>query len=152
MGVVTKYGTGYKDPTAVKMIEAVFAEATERSINSQLAVASGDSATSILYVGKVPSNALISPRSQVFGPAVASLTDFSLGFAGAPKALMSSVDIHAGGAFSAVSAVGIANYTKRAWQLAGLSSDPGGTLDIFATLGADAAGAATIHAEVLFKK
>lgn len=152
MGVVTKYGTGYKDPAAVKMVEAVFAEATEKSINSQLAVANGDSATSIFYVGKVPSSALISPRSQVFGPAVASLTSFSLGFAGAPTALMNAVDIHTGGPFSAVSAVGVANYAKRAWQLAGLSSDPGGMLDVFATLGADAAAAATIHAEILFKK
>lgn len=152
MGVVTKYGTGYKDPAAVKMIDAIFAEASEKSINSKIDIANGDSATSIFYVGKVPSSALISPRSQIFGPALASLTSFSLGFAGAATALMNAVDIKAGGAFSAVSNVGIANYTKRAWQLAGLSSDPGGTLDVFATLGADAGGAATIHAELVFKK
>ncbi|WP_407155178.1 hypothetical protein [Bradyrhizobium sp. STM 3557] len=152
MAVVTGYGTGYKDPAALNPVSAVFAEGTEKSINSQISIANGDSATSVYYVGKVPSNALISPRSNVFVPATAGLTDYSLGFTGAPKALMSSVDVHLGGTFSAVSAVAVTNYIQRAWQLAGLASDPGGMLDVFVTLGAAAGAAALVHNEIIFKK
>jgi hypothetical protein len=152
MGVVTKYGTGYKDPAASKMVEAVYAEGSERSINSQIAIANGDSATSVYYVGRLPSSAIIDPRSMGYHAAIAGVTDFSLGFAGAVKALMSSVDTHSGGAISATSGVANADLNKRAWQLAGLSSDPGGMLDIFATLGANASGAGVVTFKIGYSK
>lgn len=152
MGVVTKYGTGYKDPAALNPADAAFAEGTMRAISSKVSIANGDSATSVLYVGKVPATALISPDAKFFGPVLASLTDMSLGFKGAPKALMSSVDVSAGGSFSAVSNVGAGNYVKRAWELAGLASNPGGVLDVFLTLGANAAGAADCHVYLPFMK
>jgi hypothetical protein len=152
MGVVTKYGTGSKDPTALNPIEAVFAEGVLRQINSKAAIANGDSSTSVIYFGKIPSSAILDPKSQVYAEAITGLTSFSLGFVGAPAALMSAVDIHAGGNFSAVAAVGAANYNKRAWQLAGLASDPGGLLDIIGTLGADAGAAGSITTAIAYSK
>lgn len=141
MAVVTKYGNAYKDPAAVRPVDAVFAEGVARKITSKASIANGDSIASIAYMGKVPSNALLSPAGNLYAPAIAGLTSVSLGFPGAASALMNAVNISAGGAFPAMSAVAVTNYTKRAWELAGLSADPGGMLDVILTLGA-AAGAA----------
>jgi hypothetical protein len=152
MGVVTGYGTGYKNPAATKAVEGVYAEAVERKINSQISVANGDSINSVYYVGRVPSNCILSPGGVAYVPAIAGLTDFSLGFVGAPKALMADVDVHAGGTISTMSAVAVANYNQRAWQVAGLSADPGGFLDIFATLGAAATAAGLITFGIPYSK
>lgn len=152
MAVVTGYGTGYKNPSAIKAVEGVYAEGVERKINSQISIANGDSINSVYYVGRVPSSCIISPGALAYVPAITGLTDFSLGFAGAPKALMADVDVHAGGNISAMSAVAVANYNQRAWQLAGLSSDPGGFLDIFVTLGAAAGAAGLITFAIPYSK
>lgn len=152
MAVVTTYGTGYKNPAAIKAVEAVFAEGAEKKIFSTVLVGSADSIASVYFFGRVPSNAIISPGALLYAPAIAGLTDFSLGFAGAPKALMSDVDIHAGGSFAARSVVSIANYGQRAWQDAGLASDPGGFLDVFATLGAAATAAGSLVLSLPYSK
>lgn len=152
MAVVTKYGTGSKDPAALRPVDAVFAEGIDRTIASKISVANGDSQNSLLYFGKVPSNALLSPGSNLYAAAITGLTSFSLGFAAAPAALMSAVNVAAGGTFPALSAVSLSNYTQRAWQLAGLSSDPGGLLDIVGTLGANAGAAGDVVLRLTFVK
>lgn len=152
MAVVTGYGTGYKNPAAIKAVEGKFAEGLPRTINSQISIANGDSIASVYFVGKVPSSALLSPGSNIYLPATAGLTSFGLGFTGAPAALMSAVNVSAGGIFPAMSAVSVANYIQPAWQLAGLSSDPGGMLDLFVTLGAAAGAAALVHCRIGFEK
>jgi hypothetical protein len=152
MAVVTKYGNGYKDPAALKPVAAVFAEGIDRTFCSKISVANGDSQNSLLYFGKVPSNALLSPGSNVYAAAITGLSSFSLGFAAAPAALMSAVNISAGGTFPALSAVSLSNYVQPAWQLAGLSADPGGMLDIFGTLGANAGAAGDIVLRMTFVK
>lgn len=144
MAVVTKYGSAYKDPAAIRPVDAVFAEGVSRQVTSKASIANGDSATSIAYMGKVPSNAILSPVGNLYAPAIAGLTSVSLGFAGAAGALMNAVNIAAGGAFPAMSAVAVANYTKRAWELAGLTSDPGGMLDVILTLGTAATAAGDV--------
>lgn len=152
MAVVTGYGTGYKNPAAIKAVEAVYAEGAEKKIFSQISIGNGDSINSVYFVGRVPSNSIISPGALVYAPAIAGVTDFSLGFTGAPKALMADVDIHAGGSFAARAAVSVANYGQRAWQDAGLASDPGGMLDVFATLGAAATAAGVVTVSIPYSK
>jgi hypothetical protein len=152
MAVVTTYGTGYKNPAAIKAVPAIYAEGAEKKIMSAVAVANGDSIASVYYFGRVPSNCIISPGALLYAPAIAGLTDFSLGFVGAPKALMADVSIAAGGSFPARSVVSIANYCQFAWQDAGLASDPGGFLDIFATLAAAATAAGTLVLSMPYSK
>jgi hypothetical protein len=152
MAVVTTYGTGYKNPAAIKAVAAIYAEGAEKKIMSALAVANGDSIASVYFFGRVPSNAIISPGALLYAPAIAGLTDFSLGFVGATKALMADVNISAGGSFAARSVVSIANYTQFAWQDAGLASDPGGFLDIFGTLAAAATAAGTLVLSMPYSK
>jgi hypothetical protein len=152
MAVVTKYGSGYKDPAAIRPIDAVFAEGLDRTFTSKVTVANGDSIASVLLFGKVPSNALISPGSNLYLPAISGLTSFSLGFAAAPAALMSAVNIAAGGTFPAASAVNLSNYVQKAWQLATLTSDPGGMLDIVGTMNTAATAGGDIVLRVTFVK
>lgn len=160
MGVVTTYGEGYKAPTAINAAKAVFAEGQVRSIVSRCAIANGDSANSLLYFGRVPSNALILPQSTLYHGTLTSLNDFDLGFykngaeaaAGAGDNLADGLDLTSGTSKSAVAAVTQANYLKAAWELAGLTSDPGGFLDIVGKLKADSGAAGAVVAVIYYAK
>lgn len=154
MGVVTKYGSGYKDPSSAKMVEAVFAEAKATHINSLIAIANGDAATSVFYVGQVPSNAVLRPSSSYYYEAITGVTDLDIGFANSPNALVDGDDVHLAGSqtLAGHGTLTIANMAKRAWELAGYSSDPGGMLDIIATLNANAGAAGKIFFEFAYSK
>lgn len=145
MGVVTKYGDGYKDPAATKQIDATRAEARVLAIMSQITITNGDSNTSQYFVGRVPSNSILLPNGTFDRDAIAGNTAFSLGFAGALTALVNALDAHTAAlGTSALSAVTAPNRNQRAWVAAGLASDPGGMLDIIASIGADATGTGTM--------
>jgi hypothetical protein len=151
MAVVTKYGTGYPDPTVRAAIDADKAEAHIKAIVSQITITNGDSIGSKFYLGRVPSNAIIDPRSHINTAAITGATDNDIGFfnpnGGAvldADALVDGVTLAAAAnlAFPAAGAGAIfltpANMQKRAWELAGLTSDPGGFLDIVLTMNAAA--------------
>lgn len=160
MAVVTLYGTGYKNPASVVAIAAVNAEGMPRDVASKVAIANGNSSTSLVLFGRAPSSAILRPSSTLYFTAITGLTSFSLGFGkdGAivnskAAALMSAVNVAAGGAFSAVSALtaGV-DYTKPIWQLAGYTTDPGGMIDFIGTLGANAGANGTVEAFLGFLK
>src|SRR5262245_2607690 len=102
MAVVTKYGTGYKDPTSLLSIAAALAEGTLVGISSRVDVAAGDSIGSVLKIGKMPSNAVIKP-SSAYRWGATGVTDLDIGFAypgGAvidPDALVNADDISVAG-------------------------------------------------------
>lgn len=154
MAVVTKYGNGYKDPAAIRTVAAVFAEGQQRVITSVLPIASGDSANSVLYIGKVPSNAIIDPDSRYYFTAITGLTDLDIGFANAPAALVDGDDLATAGSqtLAGHGTLTPANMAKRAWELAGLTADPGGNLDVFATMKAAAAAGGTLAVKLKFAK
>lgn len=154
MGIVTKYGTAYKDPAALKAVDAIQAEARLLCFSSVVAVANGDSATSQLFFGRVPSNAIILPTSQLNYSAITGLTSLDIGFVGAVSALLAAKDVTAagkvvldagGGAGMAIAKLGL-----RAWQMANLSSDPGGMLDVFGTMNQAATAAGTLVLSLLY--
>lgn len=144
MAVVTGYGTGYKNPAALKAVDAILAEAKVISINSQVAIANGDSIGSQYFVGRVPSNAIIKPTSRFDCTAVTAAAG-NLGFAAAAAALLAAQTFNAALGASAVAAVSVPNLNTRAWQLAGFTADPGGMLDISLILTAAATAAGTIN-------
>lgn len=160
MGVVTKYGDGFKAPTSALAAKAIFAEGDVKSIVSRIAIANGDSINSVLYIGKVPSNALILPQSTIYHGTITSLNDLDIGFykngavvvSGSEDNLANGLDLTSGTSKSVVAALTQADYVKPAWQLAGLSSDPGGMLDIAATLKAAAGADGAIVAVIYFAK
>lgn len=171
MGVVTYNGRGYSNPTANVAPSKTDAEGQVRAIFSDIAVANGDSATSVAYVGRVPSDARFVFGGELINGAIAGLTSLSIGLAKPAQdvtnppvsataaqtaallsatCLMNAVDIHVGGNFAIGPATG--SWKKRAWELAGLATDPGGYLDVVATLNQNAGAAGVLEFHVLYAR
>lgn len=161
MAVVVSYGSGYKNPAALSAIEAIFAEAQPKIINSQASIANGDSIASTYLLGRVPSSAILDPESRLYSSANAGLTSVSLGLtqAGltpAPNALINAQSIAAGFAPGAgtlaLFSVPLANLNLRAWQLAGFAADPGGMLDVYLTINTASTAASTVTLNMRYSK
>ena len=100
-----------------------------------IAATNGDSINSIYKLARVPSGAIILPSSTLYAPAIAGATSVSVGFNNGggtvlDTALMSAVNISAGGSFNMMSAVTVANYLQPVWSLLGLTSDPNAEIDV----------------------
>lgn len=142
MAVVTKYGSGFPAPTSPTAIDHIFAEGNARAINSKISIANGDSALSLFYIGRVPSQAIIDPRSTYYYEAITGVTDFDVGFYDKDgvvidaDALIDGDDIHLAGnqTLAGHGTITTPNMNMRAWQWAGLSADPGAMLSIVGTL------------------
>ena len=151
MGIVTKYGDGYPSG-GLTAVESINAEGQVRQIYSKISVANADSATSKLYLGRIPSSARILPNSTLYHSAITGLTTLDVGFNAAVAALLAAGDVSTAGSKSLVGAVVAGNLGRRAWQHAGLAADPGGLMDIFATMNAAATAAGTLEAFIYFAK
>lgn len=155
MGVVTKITKGVADQTRVNPQPNAH-EAAARAMISMfdIALANGDSATSKLYLARIPSNAILIPAlSTLESGGVTGLTSLSLGVdnekgTASAALLMSAVDVSAAGSYSAVSAVTRANRVKRLWQLLGLATDPAQHFLIYATLNQAAGSAGQINGQL----
>lgn len=145
MAVVTKYLAGYPDPSTFSQPNVLSRGGVLRQISGLASVTNGDSIASIFYIGKVPSSAKPAPGGVVTHSAITSLTDIDIGFTADPDALADGLNVSSAGTKSPTAAVAVANMDKMFWQLAGLSSDPGGEMDVFMTLKAAAGADGTIH-------
>lgn len=129
---------------------AVKAERAATIIDSTVEVAAGASAASIYTFVRIPSNARIHGLSRIAGDvldATANTPTLDLGFKAVDgnitsddDALNDGIDL-SGSAFDVRLIKDHANSGKMAWEILGLSSDPGGLLDVTATI-KDAAAAA----------
>ncbi|MFT4115426.1 hypothetical protein [Bradyrhizobium sp.] len=164
MAVVTKYGTGYRDPTSLKAIDAISRGAELRVIKSRASIANGDNSGSLYYLGSLPSNAKINPGATLWCTAITGVSSAKLGFYypnGGAKildtALFSGQTLASATSVTMAAAAnsGIAtpaNMDKFVWQLAGLSADPGGELDLVLTTAADASAAGDVWLELSYAK
>lgn len=160
MGVITGYGTGMRDPASLKAIEGVYAAATLRQINSEIAVAVGDSTNSLRYVAELPADAILDPTSSYFFGAT-GISDFDVGIAypngGAvisADCLVNGDDISSAGSQTLIGhgTLTAANANKRVWELAGLSANPGGNLSIVTKQNAGTAAAAKVLFNLRYSK
>jgi hypothetical protein len=150
MAVVTVYGTGYKDPASLATVDATLGEGRVVSLNSKATVTNGDSAASVYYLGRVPSNAIILPGSRLDNGAVTGASA-SLGFKTATAALIPASSIATAGTIG-MTALTPATLNNRAWQLAGFSSDPGGMLDVILTLTVAATATAAVNCCLIYAR
>lgn len=155
MAVVIRYAAGYPDPSALSAYSRKSRDAVAYVKNSyfEIAIGAADSINSVYWLARIPSSARIKPQSTFYVGAIAGLTSLSIGVDNlkgtkVANALVSAVDVHSGGAFSLVSAIAAANYAKELWQLLGLSSDPGGALDIYASVLAAPGAAGTLNGDI----
>lgn len=154
MGVVTKYGPSY--PLATQIAHAAKAEGRLKAVFMSLVIANGDSATSVWYLGKVPSSGIILPHlCNLAHATIAGVSSLSFGLGGdglttAPAVLASALDLTSGSSKNPAAAVTTANVGKAFWELFGASRDPNRKYDIIATLGNDASAAGTPQGFIVY--
>jgi hypothetical protein len=164
MAVVTLYGTGARDPSSLAAINALNAAAEVRVINSLITVGSADSIASKYMIGEIPADALLDPNGGLTCTAITSFSDCDVGLAYPNGGAMIVADCIVNGqtlasattvTLAAATGSGVAtpaNMKKKAWELAGLSSNPGGNLALWLTANAAATAAGTIWARLPYYK
>jgi hypothetical protein len=161
--VVTRNGQGYVNAnntaTNPVSVSEMFGAAHQKVITSSIAVGSTDSATSLYYVGNIPTNAIIDPASLVYSSGITGLTSMSCGFGANPEpanplgtwtavpaALVSAQDWHSSGSYSLVQAISTSNYAEQVWQFLGstITLDPGGVVPVYCTVNTGPSGSGTL--------
>lgn len=145
MAVVTKYGQGYQAPDSRLLPEAIFLGNPVRALLAAFAIANGNSATSQLLVGKIPSHAILLPGGLVTHTAITGLTDFDIGILEDPDMLADGLTLASAGTKSPIAAVTTPNLIKPLWSLLGLARDPARQFTVVATLKVDAGADGTVH-------
>lgn len=100
-----------------------------------------------ISLGKFGSNAFLDPECcMIRHDDLGATTTLDIGreaigaLAAAPQALITAQDVStAAGSFSLFKSVPINNYFKPLWQVLGLASDPGGEIELIATIKSSAA-------------
>lgn len=160
MAVVTKYAKSIKDPASSALAEPANAEGRVRAISTgAIAVASGDSIGSKLYLGKIPSNAIPLPGyTTLKHGAITSVNDLDIGIEKQDGTTVDvnlfadGLDVSSAGSKDPFAAIAVADVGKPVWQLAGLSVDPGVEYNIVATMNVAATAAASIGGTLLYAK
>ena len=159
MAVVTKYARSIKDPNLISLAEPVLAEARLRAIIAPpVTITNGDSINSLIYFGKMASNAVPIPGLALLKHgAVTSVNDFDIGLY-SNGALVDidifadGLDISSAGTKDPFAAIPIADWGKRLWELLALTTDPGKEYDVVGTLKVAATATATVAAVMLYGK
>lgn len=159
MAVVTLYAKSHKDPSLIGNPEAAFAEGRMRCISTgAVAITNGNSINSLIYLGKIPSNAVPVPGlSLLKHGAVTSVNDFDIGLYRDDVLVdidifADGLDISSAGAKDPFAAIAVADWGKRVWELLGLATDPGCEYQIVATLKAAATATASIAGQLFYAK
>lgn len=158
MAVVTKYAKSVKDPASIALPPAAFSEGKVVCISTgPIAIANGDSTNSKIYLGRLPTSAIVLPQSILYHGAVTGVTDFDIGLE--KDGVLVDIDVLADGLTLAsagnkqvTAALATGQIGRRLWEVAGLSNDPGGEYDIIGTLKADASAGASIEAFIYYAK
>lgn len=158
MAVVEKYAKSYKDPATVPLPLAVFAEGQVRAITTgSIAVANGDSINSRIYLGKLPSSAIILPMSTLYHGALTGVSDFDIGLERdgttiSLDGLANGLNLTSAGSKGVVAALATGSIGKRLWEVLGLANDPGGEYDLVGTFKAAASADGVLEAFILYAK
>ncbi len=165
MAVVTVYGTGARDPASLRAVEAIFAAAELRKIGSNFTITNGDSIGSKYMIGEVPADAVLDEYlSRILTGAVTGATDCDIGVAYPNGGAMIVADCIVNGqtlasattvSLAAATGSGVAtaaNAAKKVWELAGLSSNPGGNLALWLTINAAATATAGVRVNIVYGK
>lgn len=100
-------------------------------------------------LGLLPSNTVLDPDGCIaWFDDLGALVTLDVGDATDPNALTAAQDVAAAaGSFNLMKSVDVANYFKPLWQTLGMAEDPGGTIELFATI-AGAAATGTVSWQI----
>ena len=155
----TLYGSlvsnGYMNTYPPVHAEGAFEAGRVRYMVDTVEASANAAVGSKYYLGKIPSNAVVIPamskaswddlHAGAGSPTVSIGAKTSSG-SGSDTALMAATSVTTAGT-GTLGSTDIANYGKRVWELAGLSSDPGGKMDVYAIIAGnliDTAGTITV--------
>jgi len=97
-----------------------------------------------IFLGQVPSQAVINPASTIWWGAAGTNVTLDIGDASNDDGLASDIAIASAGSSPIMEAAAIsASAGKRLWELLGYETDPGGMLDLYATIATANVSAAT---------
>jgi hypothetical protein len=162
-----KYASAAWDPATLPFpqMSARDSQGHVKELCSVQPVAVGDTAAQQYVFGRVRSDAKLCLDSALFNAAITGLTSFDLGLfvetapmvfdadQGDADCLIAAYDIHTAGSKD-VSALLRDKANKDAWEIAGLTSDPGGWLLVVGTVhaaGGTATAAGNLTAQVRFR-
>lgn len=163
-GVVSIYGTGSRNPSTLYAQAGIYAAAELRALVSQILFGASDSIGSVYRFGEIPADCIINPSSTFWYAAATGVTDFDIGLrypnGGAvilADCIVNGQDIHTAGNTTLAAATGSgvatpANQIKRAWEIAGLSSNPGGNLEVYGTANAACSAAVAANLNLSYYK
>lgn len=164
MAVVTKYGSGARDPASLKAIDGINAAGELRKIYSKVTITNGDSIASKYMLGEAPADAILMPGSLIWYGGVTSVVSADIGVnypnGGAvilDDCIVNGHDIHLAGSTTLAAATGSgvatpANQAKKLWELAGLATNPGGNLALWLTIDQAATATADVLADITYVK
>jgi hypothetical protein len=138
MGVVQRFGSGYRAPGSLDAIDSLYRGAELRAVNSTVLCGDGDEPGSQYFVGYLPTNGSIDTGSLLMWGSTGVIGQ--LGFKDNPNAF-GEHDMSAEGGAPVVdqspeglAEFGIGDVDKRFWQHAKLARDEGGELPLVLTI------------------
>lgn len=143
------YASGAYNADSPSRLDAIDTSGHVKRLVSTIELAANTAIATIISFGTVPDGVKLLGASVLRADVLTGLTSFSLGTDTDADCLMAAVDIHAGGAFGAVSAVDIASLNKAVWALEGGTASSG-SAEILGTLGASNTVAGTLTLELLY--
>ena len=144
-----QFSVGYPDPNALNPIPRTEnRNATLRSVVVPVLLLTTTLVAEQVFIAKIRSDAIILPTSQFIHGAAGGTTTIDLGFANevpgaAVNCLAAAQSIVAAGTKAGMASVTTPNLGRRAWELAGLASDPRREMDLAFTVRTAAATANT---------
>lgn len=154
------YASNYPDPTKA-IVNAVDQKGARlRSTQTDITPATAPVLADVLYLMRIPTNARMIDLGKISYGAFGGTSAVSMGFyhptmtaaqvtAGSTK-LWNAQSIVAAGSRQFMFGVALADLGKRAWELAGLTKDPGGEMDIIMTVSTATTAAARIYGDGTF--
>jgi len=158
--MATYYSTGYPDPATPRQVPVDHKGARLRVTPSYSLPGAAPALNEKIYLGKIPSSARLLDIGTIkygaFGGSAAAILGFehakmtSAEVTAAKNVLWTASSVVSAGSRSVMASVSLANLQKRAWQLAGLTVDPGGEIDVVLAFSTAAASAVAVQADIVF--
>jgi hypothetical protein len=96
--------------------------------------AAGIAAGDLVYLARLPSNAVILPQSAFYFDALTGANAVDFGGGNDPDGLATDIDMTTAGTALVLEAVDRANYGKKLWELLSYTEDPKTQIDLYATM------------------
>ena len=136
MAIVNIFGTqrALQNAFPPKLAAAGFNKGRTRQIVDNGAFANTDSIDSKIFLGAVPSGAVINPASTIWFGAFGTSCTLNIGDAQDDDGLATLINVAAAGNSPILEAMTAQTYAKRLWEHLGYAADPDLMLELYASI------------------